>query len=107
MRQIYLALAVLGAFVPVIPTIIFLDDHGLDFGEFWDQVTATPVAAVAWADLTVSALAFWAWLSREAPRIGVRRWPFVATTLGIGLCCALTLFLYVRSGRLEAEVAPA
>lgn len=107
MRQIYLALAVLGAFAPVIPAIAFIDDHGLDFGEMWDQVTASSMATLVLLDLTVSIVAFWTWLSREAPRIGVRVWPFVVATLGIGLCFALPLFLYVRSGKLEESAAAA
>jgi hypothetical protein len=100
-RWLYLALAVIGAIAPLVLGVMFLKHHGLDGGELVRQVFATTAGTLAFVDLSISSLAFWAWLAGEGPRVGVRRWPFVVANLLVGLCFALPLFLYVRSGRLE------
>jgi Terpene cyclase DEP1 len=100
-RRLYLAVAVIGAVAPVVLGVLFVREHGLDVGEMGRQLFATTIATLAFVDLAVSSLAFWVWLAVEGSRVGVRRWPFVAANLLVGLCFALPLFLYVRSGRLE------
>jgi hypothetical protein len=106
-RRVYLGIAVIGLVVPAVIVAVFLAEHGLDVGEFADQLFGTKIATLAFADLAISAVAFWAWLAVEGRRIGVARWPFVVATLLVGLCFALPLFLYVREGRLAAEPARA
>lgn len=92
-------LAVIGLIVPIVVTVIFLSEHGLDFGEMADQVFASEFSTLLILDLGISAAAFWIWLFREAPRLDLNPWPFVAATLFIGLCFALPLFLYLRETR--------
>jgi len=106
--NVYLALAVLGFLAPLAFGIAFIADHGLDGGEMLDQLFANTVSTLVIIDLTISAIAFWVWLSQEAPRIGIRRWwPFVVATVAVGLCFALPLFLYLRETRRPAGPAPA
>ena len=51
-------------------------------------------------DVTIASVVFWVWLSRVAPAAGTRRWwPFVVANPAVGLCFALSLFLYARESR--------
>jgi uncharacterized protein DUF2834 len=100
---LYLVLAVIGAIVPTVIFGIFLADHGLDFGELNEQLFENPAAAAITADVSLSSIVFWIWMSTEAPRVGIRTWwPFVIGNLFIGLCFALPLFLYFRERRQDA-----
>jgi hypothetical protein len=107
-KRVYLALAVLGAIVPIALGVVFIKEHGLDGGEAVRQLFASTTSTLAFADLAISSLVFWVWLAREAPRAGIRRWwPFVAANLLVGLSFALPLFLYVRSTRAAGAEARA
>jgi hypothetical protein len=98
-RSLYLALAVLGAIAPVVLFGVFFAQEGFDLGEMVDQIFGSPASAAVMADVSIASIAFWVWLFREAPRIGVSAWPYVAGNLLVGLCFALPLFLYVREKR--------
>ena len=92
----FLALAIAGLLGQLALFGVFLADHGLDLGEFADQIFSSTIAALTFADLMMCAVVFLAWLPREAARMGIRRWwPFALATLG-GLCFAFPLFLYFR-----------
>ncbi|MEX2253252.1 MAG: DUF2834 domain-containing protein [Thermoleophilaceae bacterium] len=103
---LYLILAVIGALAPLTLGGIFIGEHGLDLAELSDQLTENAAAAAVLADATVSSIVFWVWMSREAPRVGVRSWwTFVVANLLVGLSFALPLFLYYRERRLSASAA--
>lgn len=107
MGRLYLAIAVVGAIVPIALGVIFLQKHGLDAGEFVRQPFETTVGTLALLDLTISSVAFWVWVAREAPRLGIRNWGlFLAANVLVGLSFALPLFLYVRRRKLDAGPAP-
>ena len=92
----FLALAFLGLAGQLALFGVFLADEGLDLAEFGDQIFASTIAALAFADLMASAVVFLVWMPREAARAGIRSWwPFALATLG-GLCFAFPLFLYAR-----------
>jgi uncharacterized protein DUF2834 len=92
----FLALAIAGLLGQLAIFGIFLADNGLDPGEFTDQIFSSTIAALAFADLMMCAVVFFAWLPREAARVGLRRWwPFALAAFG-GLCFAFPLFLYFR-----------
>ena len=75
--------------------VAFLAGDELDFGAM--------MAALAFVDLTASAIVFLVWMPREARRAGMERWwPFAVATLG-GLCFAFPLFLYARERALTAS----
>lgn len=95
----FLALAIAGLLGQLALFGVFLADHGLDPGEFTDQIFSSTIAAVTFADLMMCAVVFLAWFPREAARVGIRRWwPFALAALG-GLCFAFPLFLYFRERR--------
>lgn len=106
-RRVYLLLAIAGAIAPVVVTALFMADHGvLDFDELGDQVFASEMSTLLLIDLSISSIAFWVWISLEAPRVGMTRWwPFVIANIFVGLCFALPLFLYLRARALEAGSA--
>jgi len=96
---VFLALAIAGLLGQLAILGVFLADNGPDPGEFGDQIFSSTIAALAFADLTMCAVVFFAWLPREAARVGIRRWwPFALAAFG-GLCFALPLFLYSRERR--------
>jgi hypothetical protein len=95
----FLALAIAGLLGQLALFGVFLADHGLDLGEFVDQMLSSTIAALTFADLMACAVVFLAWLPREAARVGIRRWwPFALAVLG-GLCFAFPLFLHFRERR--------
>ena len=101
----FLALAIAGLLVQLTLFGVFLADHGLDPGEFADQIFSSTIAALTFADLMMCAVVFYVWLPREAARAGIRRWwPFALASFG-GLCFAFPLFLYFRERR-QIEGAP-
>jgi membrane protease YdiL (CAAX protease family) len=101
--QLFLALALTGLLGQVALFAAFLAGNGFAPGEFADQVFASTVAALSFADLASCFVVFLVWLPREAARVGIRRWwPFALATFG-GLCFALPLFLSVRERTLEAR----
>lgn len=100
----YLALAVLGGIVPVVIFGAFVADYGFGVVRFWNDVVGSIPAVMVFADIFVSSLVFWFWMSREAPTAGMRRWwPFVVANLLVGLSFALLLFLYFRERRRDTD----
>jgi hypothetical protein len=96
---LFLALAIAGLLGQLALFGVFLADNGLDPGEFTDQIFSSTIAALTFADLMTCAVVFFAWLPREAARVGIRRWwLFAVAGLG-GLCFAFPLFLYFRERR--------
>ena len=91
----FLALAIAGLLGQLALFGAFVADHGLDPGELSDQLFSSTIAALTFADLVMCAVVFFAWLPREAAKVGIRWWPFALASLG-GLCFALPLFLSFR-----------
>lgn len=105
--RIYLALAIAGLIGQLVLFGAFLAEHGLDLGEFGDQIFSSTIAALTFADLMMCAVVFLAWMPREAARAGIRSWwPFAVASLG-GLCFAFPLFLYARERKRIEDTAPA
>jgi hypothetical protein len=103
----YLALAIVGLLGQLALAGVFFAENGLDVGEFGDQIFSSTIAALSFADLLMCAVVFFAWMPREAARVGIRSWwPFALASLG-GLCFAFPLFLYVRERRRIEGTAPA
>ncbi len=91
MKNVYLALAILGAIVPYVFFLDHFDSAGLSIGTFVASAFVNGAAGGATADLVISSLVFWAYLgSRRAPQL----WLYVLVNLLIGLSCALPLYLY-------------
>lgn len=99
LRWIYLGFVVLGSALPWFFIAQFLQQFGLDWGEFFRQAFANPVAGAVSVDLILSSVVFWLWAWVELPRLQLsrHRWiMLVIATLSIGLSCSFPLFLYWR-----------
>ncbi len=98
-RNLYLLLAIAGAVLPYL-FFIRLIVPPASINVWLEQMYGTPAAAGITNDLLVSSLVFWVWMHGEAKARGMKRWwAFVLVNLGIGLSCALPLFLYFREGK--------
>lgn len=97
MKTLYLILCLLGASVPLGLFLPWLGQHGLNFPLLIQQVWASPVAAFAWADVAMSALALLAFMAHDNKRHPVRQrgWVVAALCL-IGPSLALPRYLLLR-----------
>lgn len=97
-RHLYLALAILGAIVPMYYFVSWFEAFGYDLGamvEAWNVNDAT--TGLVW-DLTISYAALVVWVLYETARNG--RWVnLVAIPAGIciGVSCGFPLYLWLRS----------
>lgn len=52
-------------------------------------------------DLLVSGFTLWVFVLTGGNQLGIKHlWVYVVLTLGVGVCFALPLFLYMREGKL-------
>jgi hypothetical protein len=73
-ERLLLALTILGFLVPNTMVIVFLVEHGLDIGGYFDEwVESLPAAQLA-ADLAIAFLAFVLWAAWDGRRLGMRTW---------------------------------
>ena len=102
MKQIYLALALIGAAIPLLLFAGHFAAEGFSPAAFVAAAFANPAAAGFTADVLLSSFVFWLWMRG---RDGPRPWPFILLNLGIGLSCALPAYFYASlSASLSASV---
>lgn len=96
MAKLYAVLSMIGAVVPLYFLGSFVVDEGIDVATFWDQLSASDLALMAWADVAVAAVAVIVLALRERRR-GLSRWwlPVLATLL-VGPSLGLPLLLLLR-----------
>ena len=96
-KWIYLALAVIGA---VIPMSIFLPwawENGLAPGAFLAALNANPISRFFAWDLLIAGLAVLVWIGIETRRRRVAyAWTAALGTLCVGVSFGLPLYLYLR-----------
>lgn len=103
MFRIYAVLALIGAIFPFLLLFPWAREHGFDPGLFVAELYATAPAAIFASDVLYAAGVFLLFVSVEGRRAGIRRlWLYPLVVLGIGLCCALPLFLAARERALAA-----
>jgi Terpene cyclase DEP1 len=95
MVRLYAAACVAGAAVPLFFLGSFVADEGLDVGAFFDQVTGSDLALMAWADVAVAGLVVIALAVLERGRLASWWLPAVAT-LAVGPSLGLPLLLLLR-----------
>ena len=101
-RHIYAALCVPSALLPPWPFISWLRTHGIDVPLFFRDLFANGVASAFAIDIIVSAVVVCAFILIEGRRAHVPRlWAPLASTLVIGVCFGLALFLYMRECRID------
>ncbi|MCL4188732.1 MAG: DUF2834 domain-containing protein [Rhodobacteraceae bacterium] len=98
LRLTYLAIAVWGAIHPMSHFLAWFDTNGFSLAGMlaaWHANEAT--SGLVW-DLTIAAVALTVWVVAE---VSVRRnWlalVAIPATFGIGVSCALPLYLFIRS----------
>ena len=102
MKNVYLALAIIGAVVPYIFFIDFFATSGFALGGFVSALFVNGAAAGFTADLLITSVAFWIYLwSKKAAHM----WVYVLLNLTIGLSCALPAYLYAKAREQETAAA--
>ncbi|MEM9379143.1 MAG: DUF2834 domain-containing protein [Planctomycetota bacterium] len=97
MKNVYLALAVLGTVAPYAAFVPWVVEHGVDPALFVSEMFAGRVAAFFSIDVIVSAVVV-VLLAVRDQRLGVRgAWLGIVGTLTVGVSCGLPLLLYLEA----------
>jgi len=106
LRHVYLALCVVGAFLPYSQFIRWFLEHGLDLSLFLDQLFANRIGGFFGLDVIVSSFVLWVFVFSEGRRIGMRHlWLPVLASLVVGVSLGLPLFLYMRQLHIDTTTA--
>jgi hypothetical protein len=85
-------------------SLFFINHGSLDFGAYFKRWFETLPAAQITGDIGIAFIAFCIWAAWEGRRLGMRSWWMpVPASLGIGLCFALPLFLFLRDRHLSRD----
>ena len=104
MKNLYLALAIVGAIAPYVFFVQHFEAAGLSIIALLDNAFANGAAAGFAADVLLSSVAFCVYLgARKVPNA----WIYVLVNVTIGLSCALPLYLYVNARTTAARPVPA
>lgn len=96
-KNLYLALAVIGTLVPWLFFGSFFAQHGLDIPLFAQSLFANGAAGGFSADVLIALPVFWLWSWRDAARHTVAHWWLIfPASFCVGLSLALPLYLYLR-----------
>lgn len=99
LRLIYLALAVIGAVLPMRYFLRWFSENGFDLGLMVDAWHANDASSGLVWDLTIAAAALTIWIIAE---VYVRKDYFVGlvsivATFCVGVSCGLPLYLFLRT----------
>ena len=104
MKNVYLALAILGAIVPYFFFYQFIAVHGVDIPMFIKALFVNGAAGGFSADLLVSSFVFWLYMFQNMKHgVSPKPYVFIALNLSIGLSCALPAYLYARTRITDAS----
>ncbi len=92
MKNLYLALAILGAIVPYFFFLQYFAEVGFDAMALVAAAFSNNSAAGFSADLFFSSFVFWLYMFKR--EVGPTPWLFIVLNLTIGLSCALPAYLY-------------
>jgi len=97
MKKLYLVLAIVGAILPYVFFIQFLQTEGFDLPAFIRASFANSAAGGISADLFFASFVFWLFMFMQRKRAkGPSPYLFIVLNLAIGLSCALPAYLYAR-----------
>ncbi|MGB0922593.1 MAG: DUF2834 domain-containing protein [Alphaproteobacteria bacterium] len=97
LRNLYLALTLLGFVAPLTYFGPWLAEHGMNFGLLGAAFSGNEVAIAAMIDLSLAAIVACIFYVAEGLRQGIKLWWLaILGTFTIGLCFSLPLFLYLR-----------
>ena len=102
MIQLYAVLCVAGTLLPFSQFLPWLLEHGPDLSLLLSDIVSSRIAAFAWADVLVSALALIVFIAVEGRRLAIQHlWLPVAATCCVGVSLGLPLFLLMREKQLR------
>lgn len=97
MKKLYLSLAIIGAIVPYIFFIQFIQLEGINIPLFISSLFVNGAASGFSADLLVSSFIFWLFMFQQLRKPNnPKPYLFIFLNLTIGLSCALPAYLYAR-----------
>ena len=104
MIQLYAVLCVAGTLLPFSQFLPWLLEHGLDLPLLLSEIVSSRIAAFAWADVLVSAVALLVFIAVEGRRLAMQRlWLPVAATCCVGVSLGLPLFHLMREQQLRRQ----
>ena len=104
LKKIYIACCVLGILLPYSQFLPWVFDHGLSPILFVSEITESRVAAFAWFDVIISAVALLTFAGVESRRLGMKHlWITWLAALTVGVSLGLPLFLLIREYHLSAQ----
>ena len=102
MKNLFLALAILGTIVPYVFFTGYFAENGLYLVDFIAAIFVNGAAGGFTADLLISSFAFWLYLfSQKARRIPL----YIILNLTVGLSLSLPLYFYFTLKDQEAQGA--
>lgn len=104
LQWLYLALAVMGAVLPWLANLEFiqLSDNAFDLGLFLRLANANPAAQSLSRDLFIGASAVTIWMVAEARRLQVKGLVIcLLCCVTLAFACGAPLFLFLRERRLQ------
>lgn len=103
MATFYLLAAVAGSVIPYYYLGGALLSEGMTPSLLMNEILDARASFAFVADVIISSIAFWPFLFAEAKRWRTpSAWIFIALNLGVGLSCALPLFLFFRERRIAS-----
>ncbi len=97
MKKIYLLLAIIGAIVPYLFFISFIQTEGLNLPAFVSGLFVNGAAGGFSADLLLTSFVFWLFMFQQAKESkGPKPYLFIVLNLAIGLSCAFPAYMYAR-----------
>ncbi|MFZ1219436.1 MAG: DUF2834 domain-containing protein [Chthoniobacterales bacterium] len=102
LRQVYLALCLVGFALPYWKLVPWVVDHGLNLTLLCQELFATRIGAFFGLDVVVSAIVLFVLIATEGRRLAMPLlWLPIIATLLVGVSLGLPLFLYLRQRRLD------
>ena len=97
MKKLYLVLAIIGAIVPYIFFIPFIQAEGFNIPAFISALFVNGAAGGISADLFLASFIFWIFMfQKDKESNGPKPYLFIILNLAIGLSCALPAYLFAR-----------
>jgi len=106
LKWLYLLLALLGAILPTLANIEFVNSYGhsFDLQLFIELANNNPASQSLARDLLISSTAVFVWIISESRRLEMKNlWIVILTTFIIAFAFSAPLFLYLRELRI-AEI---
>ncbi|NRA25015.1 MAG: DUF2834 domain-containing protein [Oleispira sp.] len=102
MKNVYLVSAVIGAIVPYLFFLQFINIEGVNISLFISSLFSNGASGGFAADLLISSFIFWVFMFHQLRKpSNPKPYLFIVLNLTIGLSCALPAYLYVREHQLK------